>query len=253
MPSNKPQYEQFVLTKAKERQEYERQISDLQSQFTQNKNINRYVCLAIITYQLKIIELYFQQQHLYESLLDTHNKSNLDRIRKIFSEIIILLKQYFTVSLSNEFSKIPEYLPELTKLTPKRIFNLLSQLEYFCDNLKTSYGYTSKYINAITELYGDICGFTLNIIDVPQYLNVIRDLRHPEYHSINELLELMVTMLEKSSTLYIDTYNISKDNKEFVRKAIQILNILITYYRITRKDALLPELERKKKSWERHL
>ncbi|MGL5956888.1 MAG: hypothetical protein ACRC0X_09900 [Brevinema sp.] len=254
MPSpNKLQYDQFVLTKKKEIQEYKQQISNLQSQFTQNENVNRYICLAMITYELKIIEIYFRQHNLYESLLDTYNKNNLDHIRKIFSEIIILLKQHFVVSLSHEFSKTQDYLQELDKLTPQRILNLLSQMEYLCSNLKISYGHTSKYIISITNIYGDICGFGLNIIDFPKYLNAIRDLRHPEYNSIQNLLELMVTILDRASTFYMDAYNTAGDDKELVRKAIQVLSLLETYYRITKQNSLLPELERKKQSWERGL
>lgn len=254
MPSEKRlQYNQFVLTNNKKIKEYNDLIHNLESKFSNNQISNRYTALAIVTFQLHIISLYVQQDDEYSLLFEGHNKSILEDSRKIFGEIFMLLKTYFSLQISNEFSKTEEYISELKHLTPQRLLNLISQLEFLCIQLKQKYGPTSKYIISIASIYGNICGFTLNIIDFPKYINIARNLSHEDYTSVKELLQLFEKMLEIGSTLYIDAYQISIDDKDQVRKALTLLGSLETYSRLIGHKELLEQLERKKHSWERYL
>ncbi len=196
--------------------------------------------------------MYFKQNDMYVSYAGSSNKPVMDVIRKIFAEIDNLLKKYFSVVVSGEFSKERTYPKTLDKLNPNRILNLLIQLNTYINKLKEGYGITSRYTISVANIYGDICGFMLSMVDFPYYLNHVRDLKHQNYKDIKQTLELVAKMLDSSSGLYIDAYHISED-KEQARRAIQMLKTLETFYRLTNQSDKLPELDRKKHSWERFL
>ncbi len=249
---DKLKYNQFVLDTKKHIQEYETQINSLKKRFSDNEITNQYVALSLITYHIKIINMYFKQNDMYMSYAGSSNKPIMDVVRKVFAEIDNLLKKYFSVIVSGEFSKERTYPKTLDKLNPTRILSLLTQLNISINKLIEGYGITSRYTISVANIYGDICGFMLSMVDFPYYLNHVRDLKHQNYIEIKQTLELVAKMLESSGTMYIDAYHISED-KEQARRALLMINTLETFYRLTNQSGKLPELDRKKQSWERFL
>ncbi len=247
-------YKQFTQTINDNIEEYQSNISKLKSQLGINESQNRYVCLAISTYKLRIASEYLKQNDMHVSLFESSDKDALESARKSLGDIILLLRNHFDITFSRGFAKNPAYLEELDQLTPQRKLNLLTQFEYLCSQLKNAYGNTSKYLVPLANLYGDTCGFALNIIDIPKCFMIMRNLQHPEYNTVKNLLTLIETMFSNASQLFIDIHSVSdSDNKEHIGKALKLLDILETYYRLSGKKEELSELSRKKQTWERFL
>ncbi len=258
MPTeDKLKYDQFAQTTKDSIAEYQSNISKLKTQLGGSESQNRYVCLAIATYQLRIASAYLKLNDMHISLFESSNNNVLESARKTFSEIILLLKTHFDMTLARGFAKNPEYLEELTHLTSQRKLSLLTQFEYLCSHLRDAYGSSSKFLVSLANLYGDTCGFTLNIINIPKCFKVMRDLQHPEYNTIKSLLNLIEKMFTDASQLFMDVHNMtlseSNDSKENIGKALRLLDILEAYYRLAGKQDNLSELHRKQQTWERFL
>lgn len=248
--TEKIQYEMFVQQQHQTINQNMNYIKSLQDQ-SQDNNISPYACIAITTYYLKNIAILFDINNKYYSLHNKNNEGTLDEIRKIFNTILRNLKEVFGISITSRITNNSNT-KNLDLLTPKRLLNLITKLELYCKKLKDSYGLKSKYHNIIANIYGGICGFAINSINFKIYLSRVRDLKDPESKEIRSLLDLTYKLLEQSATLYMDTFTLTND-VSMINKGIMTLEVLEKFCRLSNITQILPELVRKKQSWERIL
>lgn len=244
-------YQNFISKSNEEIDVNLHHIKKLKLEITDDKALNRYIIIAIFTYQLKIIDLYFQQNSMHIKIYQKKHDATLDKIRKLFTEIIRLMQDHFIMNTYPEWSQNKEYLNSLNQLTPQRMLTFISQLEHLSMMLRQEYG-ISSYTNVTADIYGAICRFSYNNLNIPLYLTIMKDLTHPNNLIVKNLMGFMFDMFHKGSTLYIDTFYLTSD-KQMITKGLQILEVIISYYRITNNNQDLPEIIRKKQSWERQL
>ena len=249
---NKMKYEIFAQQSKSELSKNKQHIVTLQSHLSNNINQNRYIYIAIVTHQIKEVDLLFKLNDHYNELLKRNNDSILEDIRKNFSTLLAELKTCFDIGVHSDFIKNEDPLVDIVVITPKRLLNLLTSMEKNCTKLRIAYGPTSKYNKTMLNIYEDVCGFTINVINLKKYLSLVRDLSNPAYSSIRNLLDFSSEILEKTVDLYMETYKVTLD-EGLISRGIIILESLETVYRLSNLDEELEDTTRKKQAWERLL
>lgn len=210
-----------------------------------------YIAIASITQYLKLIRLYISINNKYQSVFNRNNEEYLDQMRKYFIFITQKMKASFGTQVSISLTQNTKFLQQLKKLTPTRLLHLLQQLDFSLLSVKKLYPKTSKYNVVHVNTYNDIIGFTLNASNFKEYFSIIRNLQHPQYEEIRELLNFIIKLLDKCSNMWMELYTLNH-SKEAVQYGIKVLEQLENIMRLSNHEDL-SEITRKKNSWNRYL
>jgi len=249
---NKVKYELLAIEYQSIIDTKEHRIKELATKLSSKNTVeDKYITIAITIFYLQSFTLYFKLNKKYNEFFNKNNFLIINKVRKNFVAIFQLLDTAFGINISTNISKNTIRLKALTKLTPKRLHNLIYKLESACLELKDTYGTTSKYSTNIITMYGNLVGFITNCIDFKTYFMATQDLRHPDNLQIKALLAYILEILEHSANFYIEGFNL-KNSQKMLQEGLLILSFLENLMRLQKNDNI-HNIIRKKQSWQRLL
>lgn len=202
--------------------EINQKIKHLEIKKDENENLNK---IRVASHYVDLVSIYCAMTDLSLSLLGYKNESYLDKGRKSLYKSIISLEAVVSNYIDMPLGENYELLKSLDGFSDAERIKLVRKIGYTVSLLADRYGENSKWKWSFVEIEGRFSVIAKNLFDFRTF-QAKNDPREEGFNERYDYLYLVKEFLIKSSNRYREKYELTNQNADDMKKAIDYLRAL---------------------------
>ncbi len=202
--------------------EINQKMKHLEIKKDENENLNK---IRIASHHVDLVSIYCAMTDLSLSLLGYKNESYLDKGRKSLYKSIISLEAVVSNYIDMPLGENYELLKSLDNFPDAERLKLVRKIGYTVSLLADRYGENSKWKWSFVEIEGRFSVIAKNLFDFRTFQEK-NDPREEGFNERTDHLYLVKEFLIKASNRYREKYELTNQNADDMKKAIEYLKVL---------------------------
>lgn len=202
--------------------EINQKIKPLEIKKDENENLNK---IRVASHYVDLVSIYCAMTDLSLSLLGYKNESYLDKGRKSLYKSIISLEAVVSNYIDMPLGENYELLKSLDNFSDAERLKLVRKIGYTVSLLADRYGENSKWKWSFVEIEGRFSVIAKNLFDFRTFQEK-NDPREEGFNERTDHLYLVKEFLIKASNRYREKYELTNQNADDMKKAIEYLKAL---------------------------
>lgn len=202
--------------------EINQKMKHLEIKKDENENLNK---IRIASHHVDLVSIYCAMTDLSLSLLGYKNESYLDKGRKSLYKSIISLEAVVSNYIDMPLGENYELLKSLDNFSDAERLKLVRKIGYTVSLLADRYGENSKWKWSFVEIEGRFSVIAKNLFDFRTFQEK-NDPREEGFNERTDHLYLVKEFLIKASNRYREKYELTNQNADDMKKAIEYLKAL---------------------------
>ncbi len=213
----------------------------------------QYKKIAAASVYLNTVGLYCEMSAKSLEIMSMKNDAYLSNARKNTYQAIILLEKVLGTAIDSNLTETAEVLNQLPLMNPKRILNLLKKIEYCIALTEFEEGDNSKWKWNFVEMYGKTAVLSKNFTNFKDLAMKMYDPRAPFYQEINDLIQLVKTLVETAAKKFREKYELSTMDVQDMNRALDFMNLLVRIHIILNEQTFAQEAKKVIEKWKAKL
>lgn len=219
---NKQKFSMEIAYLKQKVDEISHKIQHLELKKDENENLNK---IRIASHYIDLVSIYCAMTDLSFSLLGFKNESYLDKGRKSLYKSIISMEDVVSNYIDMPLGENYELLQSLNSFSDEERLKFVRKIGYTVSLLKDRYGENSKWKWSFVEIEGRFSVVAKNLFDFRTF-QAKNDPREEGFNDRYDYLYLVKEFLIKSSNRYREKYELTNQNADDMKKAIDYLRAL---------------------------
>ncbi len=205
--------------------DYNKKVNELLVKKRSMSRIEGYYNFEIVTYLIKIINLYLKMNDLSLEMLNIKNEKFLNEARKEFYKVLQMLEEIVGSDIDRSLRENDEYLNRIDRLNPRQILDVVQRIDSVFLSLRNKVGEGSKWKWSFVELQARVAVIIKNITNFSD-LAKYRDPREEFYRDRQMMMSMCKEGLAEAAKQYRTKYELSGKAREDLKKSIDLLSAL---------------------------
>lgn len=229
-------------------EEYEKEVKKINLEISKNAAAAPMLRVKVANFQINLITTYCGMNELSIDLMDVKNTSYIEKARRLLYDVIISFEKTVTRYVDVPFSDYAEGLKSLEEITDEKRLQFVRKIGYCIDLIKASFGENTKWKWSFVEIEGRYSVVVKNMFDLRRYQK-LDDPRQEGFRERKRYINIMQDLLQESSQAYRQKYELTTNDVEDLKRAIDYQKALLRISTVTNEPDKIQNCKKQIDVW----